>query len=69
QVRGLCGTFTWRQEDDFTTPGGDVAPDVTAFASTYRVGGDCPPPLPLQPCGDGHTDTAACAVLHGAAFQ
>ncbi|NXG59658.1 SSPO protein, partial [Hemiprocne comata] len=77
QVRGLCGTFTWRQEDEFSTPAGDVAPGVATFASTYRVGGACPPPLPLQPCGDGagstHMDMdmagATCALLHGPAFQ
>ncbi|KAF1428409.1 SCO-spondin, partial [Spheniscus humboldti] len=75
QVRGLCGTYNWNQRDEFTTPAGDVETGVAAFANKYRASGDCPVlgPFPLEPCGAfaGRRELAeaACAVLHGPAFQ
>ncbi|NXJ86989.1 SSPO protein, partial [Trogon melanurus] len=76
QVRGLCGTYNWDQQDEFTTPAGDVEISVAAFVDTYRVSGECPPlgPVPAEPCGGfagwGERAEAACTtVLHGAAFQ
>ncbi|NXX79501.1 SSPO protein, partial [Urocolius indicus] len=76
QVRGLCGTYNWNRQDEFTTPAGDVEIGVTAFANTYRAPGDCPvlgPALPLEPCeafaGRRELAEAACAILHGPAFQ
>lgn len=75
QVRGLCGTYNWNQQDEFTTPAGDVETSITAFANKYRTSGDCPvlSPFPLEPCGAfaGRRELAeaACAVLHGPAFQ
>ncbi|NXW56544.1 SSPO protein, partial [Eurystomus gularis] len=75
QVRGLCGTYNWNQQDEFTTPAGDVETGVAAFANKYRASGDCavPGPMPPEPCdafaGRQELAEAACAVLHGPAFQ
>ncbi|NXX10871.1 SSPO protein, partial [Podargus strigoides] len=75
QVRGLCGTYNWRQQDEFATPAGDVESGVTAFADKYRVSGACPAlgPGPPEPCGapSARRDRAevTCAVLHGPGFQ
>ncbi|NXI44218.1 SSPO protein, partial [Galbula dea] len=75
QVRGLCGTYNWKQQDEFTTPAGDVENGVTAFANAYRASGHCPAlsPFPLEPCdafpGRRELAEASCAVLRGATFQ
>lgn len=77
QVQGLCGTFTWNQQDDFLTPAGDVETSTAAFASKFQVAGEgrCPSEdsALLSPCST-HTQRrdfaeAACAVLHGPTFQ
>nr|XP_045016023.1 SCO-spondin [Jaculus jaculus] len=77
QVQGLCGTFTWNQQDDFLTPAGDMETSVTAFASKFQMTGDgrCPlvDSVPLSPCST-HSQhlafaEATCAILHGPAFQ
>ncbi|XP_016050982.1 PREDICTED: SCO-spondin [Miniopterus natalensis] len=77
QVQGLCGTFTWNQQDDFLTPAGDVETSVAAFAGKFQLAGEgrCPSEdsTPLSPCST-HTQhhifaEAACAVLHSPAFQ
>ncbi|KAF7236256.1 SCO-spondin [Varanus komodoensis] len=44
KVRGLCGTYNWNQQDDFTTPEGDVEASVAAFAGKFRASPDCAPP-------------------------
>ncbi|XP_053409722.1 SCO-spondin-like [Nycticebus coucang] len=77
QVQGLCGTFSWNQQDDFLTPAGDVETSITAFANKFQVAGEgrCPSGdgAPLAPCSthsQSHTlAEAACALLHGPAFQ
>ncbi|XP_064364124.1 SCO-spondin-like [Dromaius novaehollandiae] len=75
KVRGLCGTYNWDQQDEFATPAGDVEASVSAFANKYRASGDCPAlsPFPFDPCGAyaqrRDSAEAACAVLHGSAFQ
>ncbi|NXS57774.1 SSPO protein, partial [Brachypteracias leptosomus] len=75
QVRGLCGTYNWNQQDEFTTPAGDVETGIAAFANKYRASSDCAmlSPVPLEPCDafTGHRELAedACAILHGPAFQ
>ncbi|NXF42073.1 SSPO protein, partial [Nyctibius bracteatus] len=75
QVRGLCGTYNWNQQDEFTTPAGDVETGVTAFTDKYRLSGDCPTgsPSPLDACdafaGRRELAEAACAILYGPAFQ
>ncbi|XP_006887346.1 PREDICTED: SCO-spondin [Elephantulus edwardii] len=77
QVHGLCGTFTWNQQDDFLTPAGDVETSIQAFTSKFQVAsmGKCTPGsmVPLHPCSI-HTQRrpfaeAACMVLQGQAFQ
>lgn len=77
QVQGLCGTFTWNQQDDFLTPAGDVETSTAAFASKFQVAGEgrCPSEdsALLSPCST-HPQRrdfaeAACAVLHGPTFQ
>ncbi|NXH23252.1 SSPO protein, partial [Bucco capensis] len=75
QVRGLCGTYNWKQQDEFTTPAGDVETGVTAFANTYRASSHCPAlsPFPLESCdafsGRRELAEATCTILHGATFQ
>ncbi|RXN17958.1 SCO-spondin [Labeo rohita] len=74
KVRGLCGTLTWSQHDDFTTPEGDVENSVASFAAKFRTG-SCPPPSAVtsDPCG-AHTQRrqyaeSVCSVIHSAVFQ
>lgn len=77
QVQGLCGTFTWKQQDDFLTPAGDIETSVPAFASKFQVPGEGRCPLvdssPLISCRTYSQRLtfaeAACAILHGHAFQ
>lgn len=76
QVRGLCGTYNWDQQDEFTTPAGDVETGIAAFANKYRASGNCPATLgtiPIESCdgfaGRREVAEAACAILHGPAFQ
>ncbi|XP_016091061.1 LOW QUALITY PROTEIN: SCO-spondin [Sinocyclocheilus grahami] len=74
KVRGLCGTLTWSQRDDFTTPEGDVETSVASFAAKFRTG-SCPLPSAMtsDPCGT-HTQRrryaeSVCSVIHSAVFQ
>ncbi|XP_029943604.1 SCO-spondin, partial [Salarias fasciatus] len=74
KVRGLCGTLTWNQLDDFTTPDGDVETSVRSFADKFRTE-RCvlPPGAAPDPCSTysqrrGHAE-ALCAVVHSAVFQ
>lgn len=77
QVQGLCGTFTWKQQDDFLTPAGDIETSVTAFANKFEVSGDGRCPLaditPLFSCSTYSQSLtfaeAACAILHSPTFQ
>lgn len=77
QVQGLCGTFTWKQQDDFLTPAGDIETSVTAFANKFQVSGDGRCPLaditPLFSCSTYSQSLtfaeAACAILHSPTFQ
>ncbi|XP_042533232.1 SCO-spondin-like [Dipodomys spectabilis] len=77
RVLGLCGTFTWNQQDDFLTPAGDMETSIPAFASKFQVSGDgsCPStdstllaPYNTHPQHLPQAE-AACAILHGPAFQ
>ncbi|XP_074051346.1 SCO-spondin-like [Macrotis lagotis] len=78
RVRGLCGTFTWNQQDDFLTPVGDVESSVAAFASKFQLSGEGACLLGgtgtlLHPCST-HAQRrpyaeASCAILQGPAFQ
>lgn len=76
-MQGLCGTFTWNQQDDFLTPAGDVETSTAAFVSKFQLAGEgrCPsedsallPPCSTHPQRHVFAETA-CAVLHGPAFQ
>ncbi|KPP59383.1 SCO-spondin-like, partial [Scleropages formosus] len=73
-VRGLCGTLTWSQSDDFTTPEGDIENSVFSFASKFALGGCQPAPtVGLDPCAT-YTQRrrfaeGVCAVIHSTVFQ
>ena len=41
KTKGLCGTFTSNQKDDFLTPDGDVEQAVTAFANKWKTNEQC----------------------------
>lgn len=74
KVRGLCGTLTWNQHDDFTTPEGDVESSVASFAGKYTTE-HCAVPsgAPPDPCTTytqrrQYAETV-CSVIHGPVFQ
>ncbi|XP_060104212.1 SCO-spondin-like [Heteronotia binoei] len=75
KVRGLCGTYSWNQQDEFSTPEGDVESSVVAFANKFRVSQDCPSlqTFTFDPCST-YTQRrqfaeAACKILHSPSFQ
>ncbi|XP_063781355.1 SCO-spondin-like [Pseudophryne corroboree] len=75
KVRGLCGTYNWNQNDDFTTPEGDIETSSVAFSNAFKVSGDCPEggPFTFDPC-DMYTQRRefaedVCAVLASSVFQ
>ncbi|XP_058797462.1 hemocytin [Phymastichus coffea] len=41
QTKGLCGTFSASQKDDFLTPDGDVEQAVVAFANKWKTDEHC----------------------------
>ncbi|XP_036410900.1 SCO-spondin [Megalops cyprinoides] len=74
KVRGLCGTLTWSQHDDFMTPEGDVESSVASFAGKFTQG-ECllPPSAPADPCSTytqrrQYAETI-CNVIHSPVFQ
>ncbi|KAI4806605.1 hypothetical protein KUCAC02_017423, partial [Chaenocephalus aceratus] len=74
KVRGLCGTLTWNQHDDFTTPEGDVENSVSLFASKFTTE-HCalPKGAPPDPCTTytqrrQYAETV-CSVIHSPVFQ
>ncbi|KAI4898140.1 hypothetical protein NFI96_015403, partial [Prochilodus magdalenae] len=74
KVRGLCGTLTWNQHDDFTTPEGDVENSVASFAAKFSpVSCPLPSAVAADPCST-YTQRrqyaeSVCAVIHSAVFQ
>ncbi|KAK3550976.1 hypothetical protein QTP70_011458 [Hemibagrus guttatus] len=74
KVRGLCGTLTWNQHDDFTTPEGDIENSVTSFATKFSLG-SCylPSALTSDPCNTytQHREYAesVCGVINSPVFQ
>ena len=36
QVVGLCGKFNNKQQDDYTTPGGDIEVQAYKFANSWK---------------------------------
>uniref|UniRef100_A0A8C7VBG6 SCO-spondin n=1 Tax=Oryzias sinensis TaxID=183150 RepID=A0A8C7VBG6_9TELE len=74
KVHGLCGTLTWSQHDDFTTPEGDVEMSVSAFAEK-SISQPCtlPKAAPSDPCST-YTQRISyaervCSVIHNPVFQ
>lgn len=74
KVHGLCGTLTWSQHDDFTTPEGDVEMSVSAFAEKF-ISQPCtlPKAAPSDPCST-YTQRISyaervCSVIHNPVFQ
>ncbi|XP_073720146.1 SCO-spondin isoform X2 [Misgurnus anguillicaudatus] len=74
KVRGLCGTLTWSQHDDFTTPEGDVENSVPSFADKFSIG-SCPvtSAMTSDPCGT-YTQRrqyaeSVCSVIQSSVFQ
>lgn len=76
QVRGLCGTLTWNQHDDFTTPEGDVETSVSSFAAKFTAE-RCTLPAgglaPQDPCTTytqrRHYAHSVCSIIHSSVFQ
>ncbi|XP_071400243.1 SCO-spondin-like, partial [Centroberyx affinis] len=74
KVRGLCGTLTWNQHDDFTTPEGDVENSVSSFAAKFTTE-RCllPHGAPPDPCTTytqrRHYADSVCSVIHSSIFQ
>ncbi|XP_053571495.1 SCO-spondin-like [Bombina bombina] len=75
KVRGLCGTYNWNQNDDFTTPEGDIEISIADFANKFKSSADCPDvgPFTFDPCGTytQRRDFAedACAIISSSVFQ
>ncbi|XP_068160698.1 SCO-spondin [Antennarius striatus] len=74
KVRGLCGTLTWNQHDDFTTPEGDVESSVSSFAEKFTTE-PCilPRGAPPDPCTTytqrrQYAETV-CSIIHSSVFQ
>lgn len=74
KVRGLCGTLTWTQRDDFTTPEGDVENSVSSFAGKFTTEQCSMPGGPLPDACTTFTQRrqyaeTVCSVIHSAVFQ
>ncbi|XP_053349644.1 SCO-spondin [Clarias gariepinus] len=74
KVRGLCGTLTWNQHDDFTTPEGDIENSVASFVTKFSLG-SCylPSAETSDPCNT-YTQRreyaeGICAIIHSPVFQ
>ncbi|KAI5106528.1 SCO-spondin, partial [Silurus meridionalis] len=74
KVRGLCGTLTWNQHDDFTTPEGDIENSVTSFVAKFSLG-SCkfPSAVTSDTCNTYNQlreyAESICAVIHSPVFQ
>lgn len=74
KVRGLCGTFTWSQHDDFTTPEGDVENNILSFAEKFTSepctlpGGAPPDPCSTYTQRRVYAETV-CGIIHSPVFQ
>ncbi|XP_077125438.1 SCO-spondin-like [Ranitomeya variabilis] len=75
KVRGLCGTYNWNQNDDFTTPEGDIESSPSDFANKFKVSADCPDVglRSFDPCGiytqSREFAEGVCALISGPVFQ
>lgn len=74
KVRGLCGTLTWNQHDDFTTPEGDVENSVSSFAGKFTTEhctvprGAAPDPCTTYTQRRHYADTV-CSIIHSHVFR
>ncbi|CAF3360715.1 unnamed protein product [Rotaria sp. Silwood1] len=51
QVKGLCGTYTNKVEDDLELPDGSLSTSVTNFANEWRTDSGCAASaVPINPC-------------------
>ncbi|EFN85665.1 Hemocytin [Harpegnathos saltator] len=76
QTKGLCGTFSGNQKDDFVTPDGDVETTVIAFANKWKVNKYCIDESvnePKHPCELNPQKRAAaeeyCSKIHTDIFS
>ncbi|XP_066440797.1 SCO-spondin-like [Eleutherodactylus coqui] len=75
KVRGLCGTYNWNQNDDFTTPEGDIESSSYDFANKFKLSADCSDagPHSFDPCGmytqRREFAEEACRLISGPMFQ
>ncbi|XP_014469310.1 PREDICTED: hemocytin isoform X2 [Dinoponera quadriceps] len=76
RTKGLCGTFTENQKDDFATPDGDVESAVTAFANKWRedkICADDSEDEPKHPCELNPQKRATaeeyCSKIHSDIFS
>ncbi|XP_056155186.1 SCO-spondin [Lampris incognitus] len=73
KVRGLCGTLTWNQHDDFTTPEGDVENSISSFAAKFTEHCILPSGAPSDPCTTytqrRYYAESLCSVIHSPIFQ
>nr|XP_014342845.1 PREDICTED: SCO-spondin [Latimeria chalumnae] len=75
KVRGLCGTYNWNQNDDFTTREGDIETNIAAFANKFRTSVDCLPvnSLTFDPCGTYAQQRQfaenMCAIIRSPVFE
>ncbi|KAI5606502.1 SCO-spondin, partial [Silurus asotus] len=74
KVRGLCGTLTWNQHDDFTTPEGDIENSVTSFVAKFSLGScKLPSAVTTDTCNTYNQlreyAESICAVIHSPVFQ
>lgn len=76
QTKGLCGTFSGNQKDDFVTPDGDVEPAAIAFANKWKINKHCADESenePKYPCEINPqkraTAEAYCSKIHTDIFS
>ncbi|XP_043922260.1 SCO-spondin-like [Protopterus annectens] len=76
KVRGLCGTYNWNQNDDFTTPEGDIEATTVAFTNKFRTSLACPAVSShynFDPCGTyaqrREYAEQVCRIIHNPEFE
>jgi len=76
QTKGLCGTFTENQKDDFVTPDGDIEPVAISFANKWKMNEYCvdePESESKHPCEVNPQQRATaeeyCSKMHSNIFS
>ncbi|XP_061877506.1 SCO-spondin isoform X2 [Entelurus aequoreus] len=74
KVRGLCGTMTWNQHDDFMTPEGDVESSVSSFISKFTTEHCSLSQITPQDACTAYTQRrnyadSVCSIIHSSVFQ